>query len=119
MDSGLTVRATGSTTQTSHAPTPTRQTVATDLASSQTVNATASAANVGNDTGHGQASDSSRMPTAVLDAQSREIIDRSANAPLRRVTRQTPDIVARRLKAYMRPARVAADAQDEHADFEV
>jgi hypothetical protein len=119
MDSGLTIRATGSATQTSHAPTPTRQAVATDLASSQTVTAAASAANVGNDTGHGHPSDSSRVPTAVLDAQNREIIDRSANAPLRRVTRQIPEIVARRLKAYMRPARSPADAQDEHADFEV
>src|SRR4051812_9587624 len=119
MDSGLTVRATGSATQTSHAPTPTRQAVATDLASSQTVTAAASAANAGNDTGHGHASERSRIPVAVLDAQSREIIDRNANALLRRVTRQTPEIVARRLKAYARPARPSADTRDEHADFEV
>src|SRR5215213_9089743 len=119
MDSGLTVRATGSTTQTSHAPTPTRQAVATDLASSQTVTAAASTEIVGNDTGHGHPSDSSRVSTAVLDAQSREIIDRSTNALLRRVTRQTPEIAARRLKAYMRPDRSTADAQDEHADFTV
>ena len=119
MDSGLTVRPTGSATQTGHAPTPTRQAVATDLASSQTVTAAASTANAGNDTRHGYASDASRLAVAILDAQSREIIDRSASAPLRRVARQTPEIVARRLKAYMRPARPAADAQDGHADFEV
>lgn len=119
MDSGLTVRATGSATQTSHAPTSTRQAVATDLASSQTVTAAATAANVGSDTGHGHASDASRLAIAILDAQSREIIDRSANAPSRRVTRQTPEIVARRLKAYARPAQPTAGAQDEHADFEV
>ena len=81
MDSGLTVRTTGSASQTSHAPTPTRQAVATDLASSQTVTAATSAANARNDTGQAHLSDPSRMPSVILDAQSREIIDRSTSAP--------------------------------------
>ena len=119
MDSGLTVRATGSASQTGHAPAPTRQAVATELASSQTVTAAAGTANVRNDSGQSHLSDHSRMPAVVLDAQSREIIDRSMNAPSRRVTRQLPDIAARRLKAYTRSAKHNAGVQDEHADVEV
>ena len=119
MDSGLTVRAIGSASQTSHGSTPTRQTVATDLASSQTVTAAAGAAKARNDTGQAHLSDQSRIPLVILDSQSREIIDRSMNAPLRRVMRQMPEVAARRLKAYTRSAKHNAGAQDDHADIEV
>jgi hypothetical protein len=118
MDAGLTVRPTGSASQASHAPSPTRQTVSTDLASSQTVTAAASAADVRNDTGNAH-SDPSRMPVVILDPQSREIIDGSMNAPSRRVVRQIPEAAARRLKAYTRPVKQQASPQDEHADIEV
>src|SRR5438874_246882 len=116
MDNGLTVRATGSSSQTSHAPTPTRQTVATDLASSQTVTAAAGAANARNDTGEAHLSDSSRIPVVILDSQSREIIDRSLDAPSRRMVRQMPEIAARRLKAYTRSANHNACKLDEQTD---
>ena len=115
MDSGLTVRTTGSASQASHAPTPTRQAVATDLPPSQIVTAATSAANVRNDTGQ------AHLPSVILDAQSREIIDRSTSVPSRRVVRQMPEIAARRLKAYTRSAthNSDGDALDSHADFEV
>ena len=113
MDSGLTVRTTGSASQTSHAPTPTRQAVATDLASSQTVTAATGAANARNDSGQ------AHLPSVILDAQSREIIDRSTSAPSRRVVRQMPEIAARRLKAYTRSAKHNGEALDGHADIEV
>ena len=119
MDSGLTVRATGSASQTSHAPAPTRQAVATDLASSQTVTAAAGAANARNDIRQAHASDPSRMPSVVLDAQSREVIDRSLNAPPRRVRRQMPEAAARRLKAYARFTKDDAAPRDPQADIEV
>ena len=118
-DSGLTIRATGGATQTNHAPNPARQAVATDLASSQTVTAAAGATNVRNDTGPAHSSDASRMPVVVLDPQSREIIDRSMNAPARRVVRQMPDVAARRLKAYTRYAKDRAVSHDPQADIEV
>jgi hypothetical protein len=121
MDSGLTVRTTGSASQTSHAPAPARQAVATDLASSQTVTAATGAANARNDSGQAHLSDPSRMPSVILDAQSREIIDRGTSAPSRRVVRQMPEIAARRLKAYTRSAKhnSDSDALDGHADIEV
>ena len=118
MDNGLIVRATGSTNQTSHAPTPTRQAVATDLASAQTVTAAAGATHVRNDSGQAH-SNLSRMPVVILDPQSREIIDRSVNPPSRRVVRQMPEAAARRLKAYTRSANPNLSEQDAHADFEV
>ena len=118
MDAGLTVRSTGSAGQASHAPSPARQTVSTDLASSQTVTAAASAANVRNDTGQGH-SDLSRMPVVILDPQSREIIDRSVTTGSRRVVRQIPEAAVRRLKAYARPVKQQAGPRDEHADIEV
>jgi hypothetical protein len=48
----------------------------------------------------------------VLDAQSREILLRTAEA---RMTPQPPDVAAR-LKAYARPAR--KHAREPHADIE-
>jgi hypothetical protein len=59
------------------------------------------------------------MRDVVLDSQSREVIDRSINAGSRRVVRQVPDIAARRLKAYTRPAKYPAAPDDAHADIEV
>jgi hypothetical protein len=116
MDAGLTVRSTAS--PASHAPSPARQTVSTDLASSQTVTAAASAANIRNDNGQAHY-DHSHMPVVILDPQSREIIDRSVNAPSRRVVRQIPEPAVRRLKAYTRPGKQQASPQDQHADIEV
>ena len=119
MDSSVTIRATGSASQTNHASTPARQAVATDLASSQTVTAAAGATNVRNDAGQAHPSDPSRMPSIVLDAQSREIIDRGVNPPLRRAVRQMPEIAARRLKAYTRHAKDDAPPHDPQANIEV
>ena len=119
MDSSLTIRGASGVSQTSHTPNPTRQAVATDLASSQTVTAAAGATNVRNDTGPAHSSDASRMPVVVLDPQSREIIDRSMNAPARRVVRQMPEVAARRLKAYTRYAKDHAASHDPQADIEV
>ena len=119
MDAGLTIRPTGSASQASHAPSPARQTVSTDLAPSQTVTAAAGAANVRNDTGQVHAADLSHLPPVILDAHSREIIDGGTNLPWRRVVRQTQETAARRVKAYTRPIRQQASPHDEHADIEV
>lgn len=117
MDAGLTVRSTASTSSANHAPSAARQTVSTDLASSQTVTAAAAGSNLRNDGGQSY-SDQSHMPVVVLDPQSREIIERSINALSRRVVRQIPEAAARRLKAYTRPAKQQTDPH-EHADIEV
>ena len=79
----------------------------------------AGAANVRNDTRQSHASDPSRMPSVVLDAQSREVIDRSLNAAPRRVRRQMPEAAARRLKAYARFTKDDAAPRDPQADIEV
>lgn len=117
MDAGLTIRSTASTNPASHVPSAARQTVSTDLASSQTVTAAAGSANIRNDAGDAQ-HDHSHMPVVILDPQSREIIERSLNAPARRVVRQVPEAAARRLKAYTRPTKPQAEPH-EHADIEV
>jgi hypothetical protein len=91
----------------------------TDLASSQTVTAAAGAANVRNDAGQAHPSDASRMPSVILDAQSREVIDRGVKPGSRRVVRQMPEIAARRLKAYTRFTKDDAAPHEPQADIEV
>ena len=54
----------------------------------------------------------------ILDAQSREVIFRAIEWS-RRVTRQVPEVAARRLKAYARPASDTPAGSDPHADIEV
>jgi hypothetical protein len=55
----------------------------------------------------------------VLDLQSREVIDRSVNAELRRVVRRMPEVAARRLRAYTRLVEDHAAPHDPQADIEV
>jgi hypothetical protein len=95
----------------------TRQAVSTDLPSAQTVTAAAGAADVRNDTTKTPSFDPSHVRDIILDPQSREVIDRSVG--LRRVVRQTPEIAARRLKAYTRYAKDRAAPHDPEADIEV
>ena len=122
MGPGLTVRSTGSGAQASISrpdSTLTPQAVSTDLPSAQTVTAAAGAAGARNDTTKTPFSDPSHMRDIVLDLQSREVIDRSANAELRRVVRRMPEVAARRLKAYTRFAEDHAAPHDPQADIEV
>jgi len=122
MGTGLTVRSTGSGTQASLSrgdSTLTRQPISTDLPPAQTVTAAAGAASARNDTTRTPFSDPSHARDIVLDPQSREVIDRSINARLRRVVRQMPEVAARRLKAYTRFANDQGAPHDPQADIEV
>jgi hypothetical protein len=78
-------------------PTPVRSAVATEL--TQAVRP-ATAANATHQ--NPSRSDQAATNDLVLDAQSREVISRAVEWS-RRVTRQVPEVAARRLKAYSRP----------------
>jgi len=122
MGTGLTVRSTGSGAQASISrpdSTVTRQTISTDLPPAQTVTAAAGAAGARNDTTKTPFSDPSHARDIVLDPQSREVIDRTVNAELRRVVHRMPEVAARRLKAYARFAEDHAAPHDPQADIEV
>jgi hypothetical protein len=122
MTTGLTVRSTGSGAQVSLSrpgSTLTQQAISTDLPPAQTVTAAAGAADSRNDTTKTPFSDPSHVRDIVLDPQSREVIDRSTNGGARRVTRQIPEIAARRLKAYTRHAGHHGTPHDPQADIEV
>jgi len=122
MGTGLTVRSTGSGAQASISrpdSTLTRQAASTDLPPAQTVTAADGAAGARNDTTKTPFSDPSHVRDIILDLQSREVIDRSANAELRRVVRRMPEVAARRLKAYTRFAEDHAAPHDPQADIEV
>ena len=79
-------------------PTPVRSAVATEL--TQAVSQAAAADATRHTLSRG---DQPATNDLVLDAQSREVIHRAVEWS-RRVTRQVPEVAARRLKAYSRPA---------------
>ena len=105
MDSGLTVRPTGAAAQQGYVrpePAPARQTVATELAPSQSVTASADGAAARND---GQKSPAQQAQTTrefILDPHSREVIFRVRDERSGRVVRQVPDEALLRLRAYPR-----------------
>ena len=105
MDSGLTVRPTGAAAQQGYVrpePAPARQTVATELAPSQSVTASADGAAARND---GQKSPAQQAQTTrefILDPHSREVIFRVRDERSGRVVRQVPDEALLRLRAYQR-----------------
>ena len=104
MDTGLTIRPTGSVAQASYVrpeAAPVREAVATQLTAAQSVTAAA-------DTTPSR-SDVARRTVAppqsrdvVLDAQSREVIFRVVDVRSGRVVRQVPDEAIMRLRAYNR-----------------
>jgi hypothetical protein len=114
MDTSLTVRRTAAA---SPRPAAT-QAVSTDLAAAKSVAATGSAARIGPDTANAHHPDPSYTGEIVLDAQSREVIYRSADSGSRRVSRVVPEVAARRLKAYARSSQAGEDSHDPHADIE-
>jgi uncharacterized FlaG/YvyC family protein len=105
MDTGLTVRPTGASAQQGYVrpePAPAQQTVATELAPSQSVTASANSAATRND---GAKSPALQAPTTreiVLDPHSREVIFRVRDERSGRVVRQVPDEALLRLRAYQR-----------------
>jgi hypothetical protein len=117
MDTGLKVKPAVGAAQSSD--TAARRPVVTELAPSQTVNAAANAAGPDNNPPRGSTADPMRSPYAILDAQSREVIDRTIGAGSRRISRQVPEVAVRRLKAYSRPAKRVPDSPDARADIEV
>jgi hypothetical protein len=102
METGLTTRP-GVATQAvvRPEPVPARQTVATELAPSQSVTASAESANARND-GPNNALLKGTAREFVLDAQSREMIFRVVDVRSGRVVRQVPDEALMRLRAYNR-----------------
>jgi|tagenome__1003787_1003787.scaffolds.fasta_scaffold20690585_3 hypothetical protein len=118
MDSGLIVRPNGSAARTgatrrSGGP---RNAAVTDLATSQTVTAAPNTDLVRDDTAHDEATELAKI---ILDAQSREVLYRTLDERSRGVTRQAPEAVARRLKAYARPDEETASPIGPRADFKV
>jgi hypothetical protein len=113
--SGTSVRSATSGVQASSvrpSPAPSHAAIATELAAAQAVTAAA-----GSDPVRQDLPRAVTQPDAhdiVLDAQSREVLFRNAEV---RITRRTPDVAARRLKAYARPA--GKRANEPQADFEV
>jgi hypothetical protein len=103
MDSGLTVRPTGAAAQQGYVrpePAPARQTVATELAPSQSVTASADSAAARNDGPKSPAQQTTRE--IILDPHSREVIFRVRDERSGRVVRQVPDEALLRLRAYQR-----------------
>ena len=114
MDTGLTIRPTGSVAQASHVrPEPTaRQAVQTDLTPAQSVTASAAAFAVRNDPRPAPQPTTAR--DIVIDAASREVIFRTVDVRSGRVVRQVPDEALLRLKQYLR-AEVNREDADTHA----
>ncbi len=121
MSTGLTVRSTGSGAQASLSrpnSTFTPQAVSTDLPAAQAVTAAAGVAGARNDMPGASLSDPSHLRDIILDPHSREVLDRSVNAGVRRVVHQMPEVAARRLKAYTRFAKDDAPPHEHQADIE-
>jgi uncharacterized FlaG/YvyC family protein len=105
MDTGLTIRPTGAAAQQSSVrpePAPARQTVATELAPSQSVTASANSAAARNDEQKSAALQAQTTREIVLDPHSREVIFRVRDERSGRVVRQVPDEALLRLRAYQR-----------------
>lgn len=91
---------------------PVRGAVATELR--QAVHAADGSVN----TQPGRSHTSADMSNPVLDAQSREVLFRALEWS-RRVTRQVPDVAARRLKAYTRSAEQQPHREGSQTDKEL
>ena len=91
--------------------------VATELDYAQTVNAATSGGAVHQDPLRATAAQPG-TPDLVLDAQSREVIFRAIEWS-RRVSRQVPEVAARRLKAYSRPTDDGAGQTGRQTDTEL
>jgi len=104
MDTGLSIRPTSGVTETAYArpePAPVRQAVATELAPSQSVTATAEAAAARNDAARDALA---AQPThdILIDPATREVIYRLVDVRSGRVVRQVPDQALLRMKVYTR-----------------
>jgi len=105
MDSGLTVRPVGMTTQSGAVrpdAAPVREAVSTNLAPAQTVTAAAKPEEARQDALQSGTSDPSYVRKIILDAQSREVIYRVIDPKSGRVVRQIPEEAMLRLRAYTR-----------------
>src|SRR4051794_12769674 len=121
MSIGLTVRSTGRGAQASVSrpgSTLSRQAVSTELSPAEAVTAAAGTTGARDDTPGASLSDPSHVRDIVLDPHSREVIDRSAGTGLRRVMHQTPEVAARRLKAYARFPKDDAPPNQPQTDIE-
>ena len=114
MDTGLTIRPTGSVAQASQVrPEPAvRQAVQTDLTPAQSVTASAATFAVSNDPRPAPQPTTAR--DIVIDAASREVIFRTVDVRSGRVVRQVPEEALLRLKQYLR-AEVSREDADTHA----
>jgi hypothetical protein len=120
MDSGLTIRPTANVAETAYArpePTPVPAAVATTVAASKSVAATAdSARSAGHDPAHNallQHQQTTRSDV-VIDSQTREVIFRVIDLQSGEVDHQVPDAALLRMRAYHR--ELAKGAEDQSHD---
>jgi hypothetical protein len=109
MDTGLTLRPTGSVAQTSYVrpeAAPVREAVATQLPPAQSVTAAAATPASRNDAARAALTQSPQAREFILDPHSREVIFRVVDVRSGSVVRQMPDEAIMRLRAY---ARAMAD----------
>lgn len=121
MDGGLTIKPLGSDARRggTRRGSAVRNTIVTDLATSQSVTAAPDATMVRNDTTPAGPEESSGLAHVILDAHSREVFYRCADVQSGPAVLQTPQAVARHLKAYARSAAETAYPHDPQTDFEI
>jgi uncharacterized FlaG/YvyC family protein len=106
MDTGLTIRPTGSVAQASYVrpeAAPVREAVATDLAPSRAVTAAeAQAPALRQDSVRTSLAQHATTREIVLDPQSREVIYRVMDVRSGRVVHQVPEQALLRMRAYVR-----------------
>jgi hypothetical protein len=120
MDSGLTIRPSANVAEAAYArpePTPAPAAVATTLAASKSVVATAdSARSAGHDRAHNPLllQQQSTRSDVVIDSQTREVIYRVIDVRSGEVDHQVPDAALLRMRAYHRELAKDDKSHDEY-----
>jgi flagellar protein FlaG len=120
MDTGLTIRPTGSVAQTSYVrpeAAPVREAVATQLTAAQSVTAAADTTRLRNDAARA-ALTPPQAREVILDPHSREVIFRVIDVRSGRVVRQVPDEAIMRMRAYNRALASGESPKKAQADIE-
>jgi len=113
MDAGLVIRPSARPSVARSGSGNLRGAVRPDLGAAQSVTAASNPDNVQHDPAHGaqynppepHGAQDPHAGTVILDAQSREVVFRSADVRARGLVRQVPETAARRLKAYARTTK--------------
>jgi hypothetical protein len=123
MDAGLVIRPSAAGSRPSVARSGSgslRGAVRPDLGAAQSVTAASNPDNVHHDPAQGQHNPPDpHGGNIILDAQSREVVFRTADVRARGLVRQVPETAARRLKAYARTANENTEQTGTLADTEL